>query len=388
MKLLVVSHPCVRPVNQQFYAAVERLTGWTLTLAAPARWRDEYGVIEGLERWPSFRGALRSIPVWLPGHIPLHLYRARLTSLFREVNPDVVYVHHEPYAVATAQAYLANAHSLGRPIGFYSAQNIVKRYLPPFRWTEQMVYESSSFAFPVSHSVEETLRAKGYRAEATVLPLAVNPELYAPQPDRSALRDQWCRRSDEVVLGYVGRLAEEKGIKTMFKALNQLGDVPWRQVMVGVGEDEAEYRALADTLGIAERIEWCGYVAHTEVSRYLSAFDVLVLPSETQANWKEQFGRVLIEAMACGTPVVGSDSGEIPYVIGHTGGGIVFPEQRPDRLAQCLREMILNPQDRERLASMGRSSVLECYTEDVLAERFATIIERALVGGRAATSLA
>ena len=377
MKLLVISHPCVRPINQQFYAAVEQATGWALTIAAPARWKDEYGALDGLERWPSFQGVLRALPVHLPGHIPLHVYRTGLAALIREAAPDAIYVHHEPYGLATAQACWANRRTLRRPIGFYSAQNLVKRYPPPFTRLERAVYESASFAFPVSHSVEQTLRTKGYEGAATVLPLAVNSGLYAPHPDGSHLANTWRQGPEETVFGYVGRIAEEKGLETLLHALART-DLPWRLVLVGVGDQEGAIQTLADSLGLTDRITWCGYVAHAEVPRYLSAFDVLVLPSETRKNWKEQFGRVLIEALACGTPVIGSDSGEIPRVVGHTGGGLVFAEGDDAHLAECLRALASDPERREGLAAAGRRAVLDHYTEAVLAERFADTIERAV----------
>ena len=68
-------------------------------------------------------------------------------------------------------------------------------------------------------------------------------------------------------------------------------------------------------LPISGQVLQIGFVPHEETPRYLAAFDLLVLPSETQPNWKEQFGRVIVEALACGVPVIGSDSGEIPNLV-------------------------------------------------------------------------
>ena len=97
-----------------------------------------------------------------------------------------------------------------------------------------------------------------------------------------------------------------------------------------------------------------GYIPHDEAARYLASFDVLVLPSETQPNWKEQFGRVVIEAMACGTPVVGSDSGAIPRLIESTGGGLIFHEGVPQHLADQLRLCVGDTSLVERLGKLGQ----------------------------------
>jgi glycosyltransferase involved in cell wall biosynthesis len=119
-------------------------------------------------------------------------------------------------------------------------------------------------------------------------------------------------------------------------------------------------------------------VPHEQTPEYLSAFDVLVLPSETQPNWKEQFGRVVIEAMACGTPVVGSDSGEIPKLIADTGGGLIFTERQPQELAGQLAKLVRDPALRAELAARGRQAAGSRYALPAIAANFASTIELAV----------
>jgi glycosyltransferase involved in cell wall biosynthesis len=378
MRLLIVSHPCVTPINQQFYAEVERETGWELIIVTPSNWENEYGSQIVPERWHEYRGQLVNIPVWKSGNIPLHLYRSIFIPLLREFEPDAIYVHHEPYAAATAQVYLANRLSLRRPIGFYSAQNILKSYPPPFRQTEQAIFHSSQFAFPVSQSVEQVLHKKGCKEMTTVLPLGIDPEVYFPHPQAQKVADNLRRSEKEILIGYLGRISAEKGLKTLLYALKQLENLSWRLIVVGSGSYEAEFEAIAQNLQLQARINRLGYVPHVEAPLYLSAFDVLVLPSETRPNWKEQFGRVIIEAIACGTPVVGSDSGEIPYLLQATGGGLTFPEGQPDALAEKLKQLIINSSLRSQLVGQSRPIVLQNYTNSSLAQRFAQTIEKAV----------
>lgn len=370
MKLLVISFPCVTPINQQFYAEVEQQTGWELTIVTPAQWRNEYGMVLVPTRWHDFQGKLIELPVWFSGNIPLHIYRSNLAALIKEIQPDCIYVHHEPYAAATAQVYLANLLSLRCSIGFYSAQNILKSYPPPFRQTEQMVFRHSSFAFPVSHSVDQVLQAKGCQEKTTVLSLGIDPQIYFPQSQSPQLANSLRKTEEEVLVGYLGRISEEKGLKTLLHALAEIPQLPWRLIMVGAGDYQAELEGIAQQLNLTERITYIGFVPHPEAPVYLSAFDLLVLPSETRANWKEQFGRVIIEAIACGTPVVGSDSGEIPHLIKATGGGSIFPEAQPKALADQLRQLILDAHLRQQLADQGRQVVMQNYTNAAIAKRF------------------
>jgi len=377
MRLLIISHPCVTSVNQQLYAQVEHYTGWNVTIVAPSSWKTAYDETAHLERWPDFQGDLIACPVWLSGNIPLHLYRTFFRSILNRTSPDAIYVHNEPYAASTAQAYLARTLWCDVPIGFYSAQNIMKSYPPPFRWMEKWVFNRSSFAFPVTEDVKNVLRRKGFEGRAPVLPLGIDPSLYTPSVDES-LRRQWKTRDEEVIIGYLGRIVEEKGLGTLVQALSRIRDLPWKLVLVGSGPFERELKRQIERAGLSERVRFSGYVPHTEAPRYLASFDLLVLPSETQPNWKEQFGRVVVEALACGTPVLGSDSGAIPDVIRSLEGGRIFPERDIEACAQQLASLIQAPDTRSQLASKGRQLVLDKYTHAALAERFAETIERAV----------
>ena len=119
--------------------------------------------------------------------------------------------------------------------------------------------------------------------------------------------------------------------------------------------------ALADTLGIGERVDFLGQRASTQMPDVYPTFDVLVLPSLTRPNWKEQFGRVVIEAMACGVPVIGSDSGEIPNVIGDAG--LIFPEGDIMVLRDSIAHLLADPEQRARYAAAGRKRVLAEFTQ-------------------------
>lgn len=375
MNLLVVSHPAVIPANQQFYAELEALTGWRITLVVPRDWTHEYGRVQGGARWPRFQGRVEAVPVWPVGSIPLHRYRASVTRLLERQRPDVLYVQHEPYALATVQFYQGNKRWRHVPFGFYAAQNILKRYPFPFGAWERKVLSGARFACPVSGEARDLLLRKGFAGESSVMPLGVDPEVYRPSPPPDRLAGLGAGRR---LIGFVGRLSEEKGLDTLVRAVARLPvDDPVSLVVVGDGPFAASLDALVDELGIRSRVLRLGYVPHDQVAAYYSAFDLLVLPSRTRPNWREQFGRVIIEALACGTPVVGSSSGEIPALIRSLGGGAVFPEGDAAALASVLANLLARPALRAELAARGRKEVLVRYGNRTLAARFAELVERA-----------
>ncbi|MGB9873142.1 MAG: glycosyltransferase, partial [Anaerolineae bacterium] len=106
-------------------------------------------------------------------------------------------------------------------------------------------------------------------------------------------------------------------------------------------------------------------VSPERMPELLAQVDVVVLPSRTTRVWKEQFGRILVEAMACKVPVVGSDSGAIPEVVGDAG--LIFPEGDTEALAECLQRLKESPQQRRELAKRGYVRATTLYSQEYIA---------------------
>lgn len=353
-RLLVVSFPSVEPVNQQLFASLG--PNWDVTLVAPRRWRTEYGYREA-QRSPAFDGEFRTLPTVLKGNIALHAYRGRLRALVDQVRPAAVYVHHEPYGVSTWQWMRATPRDV--LFGFYAAQNIVKRFPPPFSVMERQVFARSDFALPITREVAEVLERKGYRGDLRIMPLGIDERAYSPG----------LMRSGPPTIGYVGRLVPEKGVDTLLRASARV-TAAHRLLIVGNGPQEEALRALAGKLGIADRVAWAGYTPHAEVPDEYRRMDMLVVPSKTVANWKEQLGRVVLEALFIGVPVAVSDSGELPRLIGATGGGVTFRENDDADLAARLTAHLADPGILQERAERSRDQVRETYGVESLGRQF------------------
>jgi glycosyltransferase involved in cell wall biosynthesis len=174
-----------------------------------------------------------------------------------------------------------------------------------------------------------------------VLPPGVDLETFRPDEGarcRTLERIGWSP-SDPVV-GFLGRFVPEKGIDLLLAALRAL-HTEWRALFVGGGPLEARLRAFA--IEYPSRVHVETGVAHEEVPAWLNAMSVLCAPSQTTPRWREQFGRMLVEAMACGVPVIASDSGEMPGVV--SDAGLIVPERDTARWAdevdRVLRDDVL-----------------------------------------------
>jgi glycosyltransferase involved in cell wall biosynthesis len=182
------------------------------------------------------------------------------------------------------------------------------------------------------------------------------------------------------VIGFVGRLVAAKGLFVLLEALAGL-DGAWELRVVGTGEARAEAEALAARLGIAQRIIFLGQQPSTAMPAIVRRFDVLVGPSLTTPRWKEQFGRMLVEAMACGVPVIGSTSGEIPNVIGDAG--LVVPEGDRVALRAAIARLRDDQVERRILAEHGRARVVALFTQEAVARRTYAVYQEMLAAYRA-----
>lgn len=379
MRLTVLSHSCVVDTNQQLYAALEA-QGVVLQLIVPDAWRDDLtGTVLRPRRWEGLQALIQPTPVWGSGHVPLHAWRLDLRKQFYLFQPDAIYCENESYALSTFQAALANRTSVRRPFLFRNNQNIDKPLPWPFRQAERFVLGQAACANLINAEAGRVLRRRGYRGRLAYLPYGLDPTHYQPLDARD-LRASWGEPS--FVFGYVGRLIEEKGLWVLLEAFARFHpEIDVALVIVGDGPLRDDLLARIAHPSLASRVRWVPAVPHREVPRWLSAMDALVLPSLTRPAWKEQFGRVLIEAVACGTPVIGSDSGEIPHLIEQLGAGLVHPEGRADGLARAMQQLHADPELLASLREHGRREVVERFAHDALAYRFRQLLE-ALVARR------
>lgn len=299
------------------------------------------------------------LPAWLHGRNHVHFY-PRLSAVFARDAYDVVHIDEEHYSLVTWQAaHLARRHQM--PFLFFTWQNIYKTYPPPFRWMESNVLQHAAGGVAGNAEAQDILRHKGFTNRAAVIPqFGVDPERFTKMSGMMA-RTQWGIAPDQKVVGFAGRLVEEKGIEDLLAAVARLPRTDVTVVLIGSGPHEPAIRRALPRLGLAGRVVFAGAIPSESMPAALNALDCLVLPSLTRPNWKEQFGRVLIEAMACEVPVIGSSSGEIPQVIGDAGW--VFPERDVLQLASMLQRLWSDASLAQELSARGRKRVLERFTQ-------------------------
>jgi glycosyltransferase involved in cell wall biosynthesis len=372
-RLLTIGHSYVIAANRRLAheMAIQGRGRWEVTAAAPARLPADLRKVT-LEAIQDEACAVRPLSVSL-GSVPhLRFYR-RLRGVL-EGPWDVVHVWEEPYVASGAQiAMLAPQRARVVPATF---QNIVKRYPPPFNFFEREVLRRAAGWIAFGETVHEAQRGKPMYAArpSRIISPGVDVSRFKPDGDaRRAILTKLGWDDNTPVVGFLGRFVPEKGLATLMRALEGLTR-PWRALFVGGGRMAAELAAFA--AAHPGRVRVMTGVVHDDVPAHLNAMTVLCAPSETTSRWREQFGRMLIEAMACGVPVLASTSGEIPHVV--AGSGALLPEKQPDEWTRAL-DMLLSDADRRReLSERGLARAHEKFAWPVVARAHLAFFEELL----------
>ena len=324
MRVLRISHSAVVDAWRGRERAL-RERGIDVTLLSATQ-SEEGGALVTLEPRPGEQvDGIRTIG----SHPALFFYDPR--PIWRALGHrwDVIDIHEEPFSLATAEVLLLRAlHRNRAPVVLYTAQNLRKRYPIPFRWLERHALRAASGISACNSDAATIASEKGFAGRARVIPLGVDLEEFSPRPAVT----HSSQIGTDITVGYIGRLVPEKGIDLLLHALRV--DPRLRLRIAGSGPLAESLPERASHIGVADRVDVVGPVAPGAVASFYRSLDVVAVPSLTTAQWTEQFGRVAIEAMACGVPVVSSDAGALPDVVG--GAGIVVPQNDALALAAAL----------------------------------------------------
>lgn len=171
------------------------------------------------------------------------------------------------------------------------------------------------------------------------------------------------------VIGAVGRLSPEKGFDVAIRALRDVPDATL--VIVGGGSEQARLEELARELGVAGRLELVGW--SDEPRRYLSGFDVFVLPSR-----QEGFPLAVVEAMLAGVPVVAADVGSVGEAVIDGETGLLAPVEDAEAVAERLRRVLSEPELARLLGDAGRDRAQKLFTAEAMARAFEALYREIL----------
>lgn len=372
--VLVVAHATVLRVNRSFYCALSK-RAWKIEFAIPDK-LPFGGLVEP-------RGDDEPPIHWLTpiGRNTRYWRFGGLEALVRRTNPRIVFLENEPdsrmayelggiaRAIGAKLVCVTNENDLPPPLAALSRGDL-RAALRSGR--------SRLFSLAVRNRVDHVLaicddgvtamNALGFAGRVTKMPLGFDPSLFvvSDRDAREAVRRRLALAKPTVA--YFGRLVEKKGVHILIEALARIREFDWQFLIDDVEEDDAYAARLMREIGergLTDRTVQF-HATHAEMPAIMNAADIVVAPS----IWKEQYGRVVPEAMACGRAVVVSDIGAMPELLDDCG--VKVPPGDVDALADAIRRLLEDASERARLGRLAAeraSAVLSLQSQVDIVDR-------------------
>jgi glycosyltransferase involved in cell wall biosynthesis len=365
LRVLVLSHSYIMKPYRRKFALIAERPDVEMRVITTDRWYESIQEIL-FQSDSDVRCNEFPCPIRFSGYGSRFYYRGNLRAHFQDFQPEIIHLEEEPWSINALQVIrLKRKYCPSSRFIFRTSLSIPAKqkfgFLPI--WIERQVFRETNMAFPLSDNAGRILKQRGYHGEAVPFPNGVDFRLFHKMDVK--------RLSTSLglfgyfVIGYLGRIVESKGLDTLVAAAARL-EIEYRLLIIGSGEYKADLVGIAEELRIADRIVWIDGMLPEKVPEYVNCMDTVVLPSRTTPDWVEFFGRVLIEGMACEVPVIASDSGEIPHVVGDAG--LIFPEGDAVALADRIEQIARNPSFANQLIQRGLKRVKE-FTWETIADR-------------------
>ncbi len=354
MKILFVSHSSVLKYHQQKLEILASKFNHDITLVTPPFW------YEGGAKIPVYTGTSKikyetGKAVTFKKRM-LHFYM-NAAAITKKANPDIVHIEEEPFAPACWQ-FLRAAKKMHKKTVFFTWENIERNHNPVYSYFDKYCITNADAAISGNEDGKNILFKKGFKGSLEVIPqYGINLEDF-PLTEK--------KNGNKVLnLVYIGRLTPEKGLSTLVESLKDMPGIKLHIAGSGSALFTENLCKQIESLGMKDKVILYPFIDREKIPGFLSKMDILILPSLTSPAWKEQFGRVLIEAFAAQVAVIGSDSGEIPHVI--ADAGLVFREGDSHDLASKILLLIKNPELYASYLKKGYKRVADNYTNDVIA---------------------
>ncbi|MCR8632408.1 glycosyltransferase family 4 protein [Paenibacillus radicis (ex Xue et al. 2023)] len=373
MKVLFISHSNVIKTYQHKISIISENADVEILLVVPKEYKENLNIIRGEALNNNYKFKALNAVFGRSGRQHFHFY-PKLFNVLLKFKPDIIHLEEEPRSLITALTiFLSKILRLKAKVIFYTALNIktdwkerykiinIRRHV--YSICQWYSFKHSDIGIAITDEAGKVLHDMGFAKQIEVISenCGVNLEQYKRKKER---KDTKITR-----IGFVGRLEYLKGLHILLEAISKL-EIPFQLTIIG-GGDKEKYIKISKKLNLEKHIIWKDHVPHEMMCDVYENIDILVLPSITTKYVKEQFGRVLVEAMASGVPVIGSNSGGIPYVIGDAG--LIFEENNVDELKECIEIISLKEGMWEILSEKGFARVKDNFTNYSIAQKLSKI---------------
>lgn len=239
-------------------------------------------------------------------------------------------------------------------------------------WIAKLKYEAFSKTVCISQAIEKVLLEQGVAQQACeVIRSVIDTNEYTPQAPNTYLQKEFGFTENNLVIGCFAQLIERKGQAILLRAFKQVhAQFPNSKLLIcGKGKKRQEYEELCNNLGLQDAVVFAGF--RTDVANLLPQLDVLAHPAFT-----EGLGVTLMQASACGLPIVATKAGGIPEVVINDLNGLLIPIDDEAALIESLKTLLGSKELRETYAKNGRDFVLKNCSIDSMVNAYLSLFER------------
>lgn len=287
-----------------------------------------------------------------------------INDVLNEFQPDIIYHEDDPISIQAIQ-YGIWCYFNKKNLVCRTTQNTPIEYGPEIKRLGMLkgiiyttlkigLYKTSSkfinHVFTINNDGLSIYKSLGFK-NVSKIPLGMDEDIFKiDEISRNNIRNKL--KVDGIVFSYIGRMIEGKGIHVLLEALSNIKHYKWTLMLDNFERyTKNNYHhkivKLIDKFKLEKRIVFFD-ANHREISKYMNASDVVIVPSITTSKFKEQYGRVAPESMACGCLVITSNSGALPELVGKYGW--IFKEGNVDELSNLLIQSInLKEKDKDKI---------------------------------------
>ncbi len=358
MKVMFISHSSVLEYHQQKLKILSKKYGVEIHLVTPPYW------YEGGVKTQQFTGNTEIFyhkgKVFMFKNRMFHSYY-NVKGLFEKIRPDIVHIEEIPFNTVCWQ-FLRQAKKYNVKKIFFTWENIERKLNPVYKYFYRYSIKNSDCAIAGNEDGKQILLKLGFNKKIYVMPqYGINLDDF--KFEKKLLPDD----GQDYNIAYTGRIVPEKGLEILLKAIEGLDKIKLAIAGVGKKDYEEKIKNIIKQKKLEEKIVWKGHISSKNIPEFLNKMHILILPSISMPDWKEQFGRVLIEAFASKVAVIGSSSGEIPNVIGDAG--LIFKEGDSSDLKDKIKLLLNDKNLYLTNIEKGYKRVLENYTNEKIAEK-------------------
>jgi len=351
--LLIISHAGIKQINRAVYRHLSN-TFQQLNVVIPQSLILSSG--KRIEAEPALSDDPRLIPLELIGRNPRTYYYPKMAEILNQIRPEVILLENDPVSRLgfSVSSWCNNNQAL---LVCQSYENFSRGPLSSFRQRGLLgllknipihllnfyMARHVDAMLVINNDGELIFRNYGYR-QVIRMPLGYDPSVfYMNESKRADYRTKLLVKNDEVLIAYFGRLVEQKGVHLLIEALSTMMGLRWRLLLDHAHDSSDGYvqriQNLIAQYKLTERVTYFE-ADHFEIANYMRAADVMVAPSLTTPNFKEQYGRAVQEAMACGCVCLAADSGHLPDLLGNRM--LIFEENNVAQIVGKLTDLALS----------------------------------------------